>query len=158
MSESSNWLKGSKPSETPGRHNPKVHAEIPGYPVGSTFKTRDELCATGVHAPPRAGIHGTLEDGAYSVVLSYGYEDDVDNGEIFVYTGHGGRDPRLTPMEKIQGKESWSSEQTKDQEWVGGNAALKVSSKNRKPVRVIRGAPRKGGKNQKTYPYAPAEG
>lgn len=30
--------------------------------------------------------------GAQSVVLSGGYEDDVDNGEWFLYTGSGGRD------------------------------------------------------------------
>lgn len=41
--------------------------------------------------PPRptvAGIHGG-EDGAYSIALSGGYEDDVDLGDCFTYTGEG---------------------------------------------------------------------
>lgn len=39
-----------------------------------------------------SGIHGRDSEGAYSIVLSGGYEDDVDNGEEFYYTGSGGRD------------------------------------------------------------------
>lgn len=39
-----------------------------------------------------AGIHGRENLGAFSVVLSGGYEDDVDNGDEFLYTGSGGRD------------------------------------------------------------------
>ena len=34
----------------------------------------------GVHAMLEHGIHGTLIDGAYSVVLSAGYKDDKDSG------------------------------------------------------------------------------
>lgn len=39
-----------------------------------------------------SGIHGRDSEGAYSIVLSGGYEDDIDNGEEFYYTGSGGRD------------------------------------------------------------------
>lgn len=39
-----------------------------------------------------AGIHGRETECAYSIVLSGGYEDDVDNGNEFMYTGSGGRD------------------------------------------------------------------
>lgn len=39
-----------------------------------------------------AGIHGRENDCAYSLVLSGGYEDDIDNGDEFLYTGSGGRD------------------------------------------------------------------
>ena len=35
-----------------------------------------------------AGIHGG-PDGAYSIALSGGYEDDIDMGECFTYTGQG---------------------------------------------------------------------
>jgi hypothetical protein len=38
----------------------------------------------------RAGIHGSTSDGAYSVVLSGGYDEDEDKGDTFVYTGSGG--------------------------------------------------------------------
>lgn len=48
----------------------------------------------GVDRSPVSGIHGRENHGAYSIVLSggRGYEDDVDNGEEFIYTGSGGRD------------------------------------------------------------------
>lgn len=39
-----------------------------------------------------AGIHGRETVGAFSVVLSGGYEDDIDNGDEVYYTGSGGRD------------------------------------------------------------------
>ena len=45
-----------------------------------------------MHRPHIAGIHGRETDCAYSIVLSGGYEDDIDNGDEFVYTGSGGRD------------------------------------------------------------------
>ena len=51
-----------------------------------------QVSETGVHRPPVAGIHGRDNEGAYSLVLSGGYEDDEDNGEEFYYTGAGGRD------------------------------------------------------------------
>lgn len=34
-----------------------------------------------------AGIAGRPNEGAFSIVLAGGYEDDVDNGEEFYYTG-----------------------------------------------------------------------
>ena len=36
-----------------------------------------------------AGIHGNEYDGCYSLALSGGYEDDLDYGECFTYTGEG---------------------------------------------------------------------
>lgn len=39
------------------------------------------MCASGVHTQTVAGISGSIAKGAYSVVLSGGYVDDVDNGE-----------------------------------------------------------------------------
>ena len=47
---------------------------------------------SGVHRPHVAGIHGRESEGAYSIVLSGGYEDDKDEGEEFTYSGSGGRD------------------------------------------------------------------
>ena len=38
--------------------------------------------------PTVAGIHSG-PDGCYSVALSGGYEDDIDYGECFTYTGEG---------------------------------------------------------------------
>ncbi len=39
------------------------------------------------------GIHAGLK-GAYSIALSGGYEDDVDMGDCFTYTGEGTEDCR----------------------------------------------------------------
>jgi hypothetical protein len=36
-----------------------------------------------------AGIHGRATIGCYSIVLNGGYEDDLDNGSTFLYTGSG---------------------------------------------------------------------
>jgi E3 ubiquitin-protein ligase UHRF1 len=65
---------------------------IPGIEVGTLWKFRVQVSEAGVHRPHVAGIHGRADDCAYSIVLSGGYEDDVDNGEEFLYTGSGGRD------------------------------------------------------------------
>lgn len=80
--------------------------EIPGFPVGSRWSGRRELCDAGVHAHLSGGIHGRGQEGAFSIVLcvsfstadshrnrncasndvpsplnrSGGYEDDVDMG------------------------------------------------------------------------------
>ena len=50
------------------------------------------MSEAGVHRPHVAGIHGREDEGAYSIVLSGGYEDDEDDGDQFTYTGSGGRD------------------------------------------------------------------
>ena len=39
-----------------------------------------------------SGIHASEKEGCMSLVLSGGYEDDVDNGDEFTYTGSGGRE------------------------------------------------------------------
>jgi putative restriction endonuclease len=67
-----------------------VFGEIAGYLEGSTFANRDELLAAGVHRQKMAGIAGTQADGADSIVVNGGYEDDEDRGDIIIYTGHGG--------------------------------------------------------------------
>ena len=51
---------------------------------------------------------------AVSIVMSGGYEDDVDNSEDVVYTGQGGNDLLST------------RKQIKDQKMEKGNLALKV--------------------------------
>ena len=39
--------------------------------------------------PTVAGIHGSDVEGCYSLALSGGYEDDLDYGVCFTYTGEG---------------------------------------------------------------------
>ena len=49
------------------------------------------MSEAGVHRPHVAGICGTGDKGCVSLVLSGGYEDDVDDGDEFTYTGSGGQ-------------------------------------------------------------------
>ena len=57
----------------------RVFGEIEGTHVGQIFKDRKELAAAGIHAPPMGGIWGSTDEGASSIVLSGGYEDDIDD-------------------------------------------------------------------------------
>jgi len=147
-------LKGT--SIVSGRtHNPKVYGHIPGIQVGKTWRSREDCSRDAVHGPLRAGIHGTAEDGAYSIVMSGGYEDDDDNGDVFIYSGQGGRDYSTDKLSKTRGKgKHWAAPQSTDQDWTRGNRALQVSSQTKKPVRVVRGRLSNGT----TSRYAPPEG
>ncbi|KAL2334160.1 hypothetical protein Fmac_015373 [Flemingia macrophylla] len=111
----------------------RIVGPIPGILVGDLFLFRMELCVVGLHCQVQAGIDylpanmsATGEPIATSVIVSGGYEDDTDDGEVIVYTGHGG-----------QGKNS--SKQISDQELVSGNLALERSMHYSVEVRVIRG-------------------
>jgi len=110
----------------------RVFGSIPGVPVGKIYNNRLELSHAGVHRPPQAEACGTGAHGAESIVLSGGYEDDIDSGDIIIYTGQGGNDP-------------FTKTQIADQELTRGNLALAVSEHKGNPVRVVR---RVGGKFQ----------
>ena len=116
----------------------RVFGDILNYPEGFLFESHLELSQAGVHRPLQAGISGSGKDGSDSIVLSGGYEDDQDFGDIIVYTGHGGRDP-----ETLQ--------QISDQVLNRGNLALAYSCIHGLPIRVIRGA------NHRSF-YAPPVG
>ncbi|KAL5021077.1 hypothetical protein ScPMuIL_000232 [Solemya velum] len=132
---------------------------VPGAEVGMLWKFRVQASEAGVHRPHVAGIHGREDEGAYSIVLSGGYEDDHDDGEHFTYTGSGGRD--------LSGNKR-TAEQSCDQTLTRMNRALAKNCnaplddkkgaeakdwKAGKPVRVVRNC--KGRKHSK---YAPEEG
>lgn len=118
-----------------GRANGKYYG-APPVPVGTWWSMRSECARDDVHGPWVAGIHGDPQKGAYSIALSGGYEDDVDEGFRFTFTGEGGRDLKGT---KAKPKNLRTAPQSKDQELTKGNAALMASCKNGKPVRVVRG-------------------
>lgn len=105
----------------------RVFGDIPGYPEGTYFESRIALSHAGVHRPTQGGISGTGREGADSIVVSGGYEDDRDLGPEIVYVGHGGRDPE-------------TGEQVDHQELTNLNLALIYSEQNDLPVRVVRGA------------------
>ncbi|XP_011503304.1 PREDICTED: E3 ubiquitin-protein ligase UHRF1-like [Ceratosolen solmsi marchali] len=102
---------------------------IPGIEVGTLWKFRVQVSEAGVHRPHVAGIHGRADDCAYSIVLSGGYEDDLDNGEEFLYTGSGGRD--------LSGNKR-TAKQSCDQQLTLMNRALALNCNAR--VNVIEGA------------------
>ncbi|GAA2755872.1 YDG/SRA domain-containing protein [Actinopolymorpha rutila] len=105
----------------------RLFGELAEHPVGTTYASRKELAAAGVHRVTIQGICGNGKDGSESIVVSGGYEDDEDYGDEIVYTGAGGNDPS-------------SKKQVADQELTqSGNAGLVVSEENGYPVRVIRG-------------------
>jgi putative restriction endonuclease len=114
---------------------------ISGVPVGTIFATRHQLSLAGIHPPTMAGISGTGTQGADSIVLSGGYEDDRDWGSLIIYTGHGGRD-------------ATTGKQIADQTLTKGNLALAVSQLHGLPVRVVRGAGHKSSHSPDTgYRY-----
>lgn len=108
----------------------RVFGHIFGYPEGSWFESRVALSQAGLHRPRIAGISGTESEGADSIVLSGGYEDDEDLGDEIVYTGHGGRDQD-------------TGKQVASQKLTRGNLALAKSKLQGLPVRVIRGSTHK---------------
>ncbi|KAI9063042.1 hypothetical protein FKP32DRAFT_1686352 [Trametes sanguinea] len=149
-------MKGSPRDVSKRVHDPKTYGAIPGVPVGSWWETRQACSADAIHAPWVAGISAGPQ-GAYSIALSGGYEDDVDLGEAFTYTGSGGRDLKGTKdkPKNLMGPGNLqlrtapqSCDQTFDNQF---NRALKKSCETKKPVRVIRGY-------KLDSVYAPAEG
>ncbi|XP_072023603.1 uncharacterized protein [Amphiura filiformis] len=121
---------------------------IPGVEVGTHWYMRLDCSKDGIHRPTVAGIHGNEQEGCYSVALSGGYEDDLDLGECFTFTGEGGRDLKGT---KANPKNLRTAPQSKDQTLTRGNMALSKNVENRRPVRVIRGF-------KLHSPFAPDEG
>ncbi len=99
---------------------------VPGIEVGAWFEDRAALRAAGVHRPTQAGICGSAETGAESVVLNGGYPDDADGGDVILYTGAGGQD--------IGGQH------VRDQTLSRTNLALVTSLRLGLPVRVVRGS------------------
>lgn len=118
----------------------EFYGPIDGIHPGALFDNRRALHDAGVHRPLQAGICGTAErGGAESIVVSGGYKDDEDYGDVIIYTGHGGRDPNTGVQVKDQSADD------------PGNAALIKSIMTGLPVRVIRGA---GGNEE----FSPAAG
>lgn len=116
----------------------RFFGHIPGVNVGDEFLNRQALASARVHCPTQAGISGSAKEGADSIVLSGGYEDDVDEGTEIIYTGAGGRDEK-------------TGLQNADQELTRVNLALAKNTLLGLPVRVIRG-------HQHKSPYSPKQG
>uniref|UniRef100_A0A8C3V261 E3 ubiquitin-protein ligase UHRF n=1 Tax=Catharus ustulatus TaxID=91951 RepID=A0A8C3V261_CATUS len=135
------------------------YGPIPGIPVGTTWKFRVQVSEAGVHRPHVGGIHGRSNDGAYSLVLAGGFEDEVDRGDEFTYTGSGGRD--LSGNKRI-GEHSFDQTLTHMNRALALNCDAPLDDKNGaesknwragKPVRVVRSS-----KGRRISKYAPEEG
>jgi hypothetical protein len=103
---------------------------VPGSPPsnvveGTLFASRNELCDSGVHGVRMQGIW-TSEGRVIGIVLNGGYEDDIDLGDVIVYTGDGGRDPN-------------TGKQIEDQGFTSGNRGLVIAKALKTPIRVTRG-------------------
>lgn len=123
----------------------RVVGPIAGVYVGDMFLYRMELCVVGLHGQPQAGIDyltasesSSGEPIATSIIVSGGYEDDEDSGEVLIYSGHGGQDK--------------FNRQRAHQKLEGGNLAMERSMHYGIEVRVIRGF-RHGAGASKFYVY-----
>lgn len=102
-----------------------VFGPVPGIAPGHEFANRLELWSAGVHRQTQAGISARQGEGAESIVLSGGYEDDDDLGAVILYTGRGGRSTE-------------SQQQVADQTLTGANRELARNVLTGLPVRVTR--------------------
>jgi putative restriction endonuclease len=113
--------------------------EIEGTIEGQMFKDRKALAAAGIHRPLQAGIDGNGKSGSSSIVLNGGYVDDEDQGDVIIYTGHGGNDAN-------------TKRQIANQSWdAPGNKGLLISEMHGLPVRITRGPSHKSK-------YSPSNG
>ncbi|KAK2643781.1 hypothetical protein Ddye_018976 [Dipteronia dyeriana] len=125
----------------------RIVGPIPGILIGDLFFFRMELCVVGLHGQAQAGIDylpgsqsASGEPIATSIIVSGGYEDDEDGGDVIVYTGHGGQD-------KL-------NKQCEHQRLEGGNLALERSMHYGIEIRVIRGIKKyEGSVSNKVYVY-----
>lgn len=108
--------------------------EIEGIKPGQLFADRKALHNAGVHLGHMRGIGAQGE----SIVLSGGYKDDRDEGDIVIYTGEGGRDVA-------------TGHQISDQQMTRGNLFLARHYQEGNPIRVCRG-------HKLDSPYAPQSG
>ncbi|KAL7615026.1 hypothetical protein Lser_V15G06028 [Lactuca serriola] len=124
----------------------RIVGAIPGVYIGDIFFFRMELCVVGMHGLPQAGIDyltsSQSSNGdpiATSIIVSGGYEDDQDAGDVIIYTGHGGQDKY--------------SRQADHQRLEGGNLAMERSMHYGIEVRVVRGFRYEGSPSGKVYVY-----
>lgn len=131
------------------RHLAQHFGGIPGVPVGAKWENRRDCSGAGVHRPFMAGIYGTKETGAFSIVVSCHYKDDQDLGDTIYYTGTGGR---KRWSDSYPPKRLRLGPQVFNQQWSDrGNEALVKSRDTGNPVRVIRS-------HKVLSDFAPAEG
>ena len=120
---------------------PIIFGEIPGIEEGKLFLGRKEMMPSSFHRVWGRGIDSDKNKGAAAIVLSGGYKD-IDNDDVIIYTGAGGRDK--------------NGKQIEDQSWThNDNKGLIISCDHGLPVRVIIGHKHKSPMSPKSgYVYA----
>lgn len=120
---------------------PIIFGEIPGIEEGKLFLGRKEMMPSSFHRVWGRGIDSDKNKGAAAIVLSGGYKD-IDNDDVIIYTGAGGRDK--------------NGKQIEDQSWThNDNKGLIISCDQGLPVRVIIGHKHKSPMSPKSgYVYA----
>ncbi|MDJ0344955.1 YDG/SRA domain-containing protein [Streptomyces sp. H10-C2] len=112
--------------------------DIPGVAEGMVFSGHSEMNKLGVHRQSGRGISGTEAEGVDSIVLSGGYVDDRDDGDVILYTGRDKQDDRKRLVE--------------DMPLAGSpNAGFLVNMAKGYPIRVIEGFEVKGGSKKYRY-------
>lgn len=109
-----------------------VFGHVGGIGPGALFESRQDVKVAKLHKAERDGISTGLDEedkrAADAIVLSKGYEDDLDQWDEVLYTGAGGRDEA-------------TGRQVRDQSWDNsGNAGLRRSQDRGYRIRVIRGS------------------
>ncbi|KAL0066268.1 hypothetical protein AAF712_006699 [Marasmius tenuissimus] len=127
------------PQETPTGAS---YFSRPSVKVGTLFSKREDVKNARLHNHNFAGI-AHREGRAFAIVLSGGYEDDEDHGDVILYTGTGGQKDPFSSSGQAQ-----TFDQTFDD---AANKALQQSFMNKISIRVIR----RGGKDTKHSKYAP---
>lgn len=113
------------------------YGHVPSILEGRKFSRQKEAAELLVHRDRQAGIVGSREKGAESIVVSGGYEDDEDDGRVLIYTGHGGRE---------------DGRQIRDQKLTPRNESLRTSRITGRPVRVVRAInPRRSKKGKLSH-------
>ena len=97
----------------------------PGVIPGTIFPHRMALMRAGVHRQLQAGISGSVDEGADSIIYTPAYEDNIDLGHTIFYPGEGGRSQE-------------TGRQVADQALTWRNRALLRSLETGLPVRVSR--------------------
>ena len=98
-------------------------------PIGTQFASRKEVSEAGLHAPHMNGIHPAgVGARAESIVISGGYSENRDYGDLIIYTGGGGQSA------------PGSGVQVSDQKIEGANKAMVRAQHDGTPIRVIRGS------------------
>eukprot|EP00262_Sarcandra_glabra_P007783 TRINITY_DN20749_c0_g1_i1.p1 TRINITY_DN20749_c0_g1~~TRINITY_DN20749_c0_g1_i1.p1 ORF type:complete len:710 (+),score=96.37 TRINITY_DN20749_c0_g1_i1:418-2547(+) len=120
---------------------------VPGVEIGDIFFFRFEMCLVGLHAPSMGGIDYMNakfdveeEPVAVSIVSSGGYDDDVGDADVLIYSGQGGNNQAY-------------NKQINDQKLERGNLALQRSIHRGNEIRVIRGTKDLINPTNKIYIY-----